>query len=578
MAVIESSEQSAPRTLPPYTPTLPQMLRHIADQYGTGEAQIRGDRRLTYRALERRSAELARGLLALGLTKGSRVGLLMPTSPEFTVFFMAAARIGAIVAPLSTLYQGPELAWVLSSADIQVLITCDRYLSHDYLARLEQTFPALDGQGFGRIALPQAPYLRSVLVWGDRGDRSWAAPIESTLQRLAAERPDIDEAMLAAVEANVTPADDLCIIHTSGSTANPKGVVHGHGPFIRHTYQMSRDFWGCGEGDRFITTRPFFWVAGLSATLFHSLHRGCCLITPEETSGATVRHLIETEGVTALSAGADVFTTLSNDPDMQAGGYDVIQVNQDCAAIAKRTEDGWAFINPKPAGRKAPEHLPSSRFASGFGMTETMGCHTSLPIEELLPPDKPYYNGRPVPGVLHRLVDAETRQPAAPGELGELLVSGYNLTKGLYKRERSETFTADGFYATGDVCRIDEEGYVSFSHRLGEMIKIHGANVAPLEVEICLMRLPQIARAAVVAVGRRSDPLLVAAVEVRPGQSFDEAEIRAELRTQLSSFKVPKRIIPLEADDFPLTGSGKVKKPILIEMIEKQIYADSPAN
>jgi acyl-CoA synthetase (AMP-forming)/AMP-acid ligase II len=222
-----------------------------------------------------------------------------------------------------------------------------------------------------------------------------------------------------------------------------------------------------------------------------------------------------------------------------------------------------------------PVPAPTERFAAMFGMTETMGAHTALPAGELLPSDRPHFNGRAVPGVLQRIVDPHTREPIPPGQPGELLVSGYSLMKGLYKRERSETFTPDGFYATGDVCSIDKEGYVSFSHRLGEMIKIHGANVAPLEVEICLMGLPQIERAAVVAVGPQRDPLLVAAVQVVSNQKFDEVEIRAELRSQLSSFKVPKRIIPLAAEEFPLTGSGKVRKSALIELLGKKLESQT---
>ena len=571
MTSSETRGSPSPRVLPPFSPTLPAMLRYIANRYGARDAQIRGDRLLTYEGLERQSAELARGLLAHGITKGSKIGILMPSSPEFTILFMAAARIGAIVAPLSTLYQGPELAFVLKNADIELLITCDRYLNHDYLARLEQTFPQLVRQSFGRIALPEAPYLRSILVWGECGERRWAAPAFMTLHRLADERPNIDEALLQAIEDNVSPADDLVMIHTSGSTAHPKGVVHGHGPFIRHTYQMSHEVWGCGADDRVVTTRPFFWVAGLSATLFHSLHKGCCLIMADDMKGATIRRLIETEGATALIGGRDLLG-LSNDPEMLAGGYEVYQTGLDCVAIAARTETGAKFLNAEAVGRvEPPVAVPPERFAAMFGMTETMGAHTALAAGDLLPANRPNMNGRAVPGVLQRIVDPRTRAPLPAGQAGELLVGGYSLMKGLYKRERTETFTPDGFYATGDVCSIDEDGYVSFSHRLGDMIKIHGANVAPLEVEICLLQLPQIERAAVVAVGPQRDPLLVAAVQLAPHQNFDELEIRVALRSALSSFKVPKRIVPLALEEFPLSGSGKVRKPALIELLSKRL-------
>ncbi|MBV9512011.1 MAG: acyl--CoA ligase [Caulobacteraceae bacterium] len=562
-----------PAVSPPYVPTAPNMLRHIAGLYGEREAMVRGASRLTFAGLERRSAVLARGMLASGLGKGSKVALWMPNAPEFVVYLMAAARIGAIVAPLSTLYQGPEVAWVLNHADIDALITADRYLNHDYLSRLEQAFPELARQTSDkRLALRAAPHLKTILTWGE-GARPWAAPVEAALEAHAARRPDIDDAFLAAVEANVTPADPVCMIHTSGSTAHPKGVVHGHGPLIRHTYQMGHAYWGGGDGDRIVSIRPLFWVAGFSATLFHALHVGSCLITPNDNSPATLLDLIETEGATAVTGDEGWFRTLQEDPGLAAAGYEPYRISLDVMALARRGPEGAAYLKPDGPGRKAPPtHHSWERFARCFGMTEMLGGHTSLPPDVLLPPDRPRYCGRGVPGEVLVVVDPVTRQPLPPGEWGELLVAGYSMMLGLYKLERSEFLTEEGFYATGDLCMIDEAGFLAFSSRLGEMLKIHGANVAPAEVELTLNALPQIERSAVVGVepdGRET--VLVAAVQMRPGFALDEAQLTADLRGQLSSFKVPKRYVALEAAEFPLTGSGKVKKSALKELMSQRL-------
>lgn len=548
------------------------MLRHVAARYGDREAQVRGDGRITFRDLDRRSAQLAKGLLAHGAGKATRIGLLAPNGPEFTVLFMAAARIGAIVAPLSTLYQAPELAWVLRNADIQILLTFDRHLGHDYLGRLESAFPELAGQGFGRLALCDAPYLRTVFVWG-QCDRTWAAPAEDTLVALAESRPELDDTLLRAVEDAVSPADGLCMIHTSGSTAHPKGVLHGHGPMVHHTYQMAHDFFGILPGERFVSSRPFFWVAGLSATLLHSLHLGCCIIAPESPSGAVIRSLVDRECVTALCGDEGWFKTLNGDPAFTEGGLEACRHTMDCAALARRIGDQARFLNPSRPG--APQSIPSERIARSYGMTETLGAHTSMAPDTLLTADRPGYCGHAVPGVRHRIVDPETRGPLGPGELGELEVGGYCLMQGLYKQERGDTFTADGFYATGDICRIDEDGYLAFSHRRGEMLKVRGANVAPLEVELALNGLPMIERSAVVGVDAPGGTTLVAAVQLRAGLAFDEGEARAVLRGRLSSFKVPKRLFVLAAEDFPVTGSGKVKKAALAEMLGARLAAEA---
>jgi acyl-CoA synthetase (AMP-forming)/AMP-acid ligase II len=211
-------------------------------------------------------------------------------------------------------------------------------------------------------------------------------------------------------------------------------------------------------------------------------------------------------------------------------------------------------------------------------MTETLSAHTTVPAGGLLPPDKPDSCGQPIPGVILKIVDQETRQPLPAGEFGELLVGGYSLMQGLYKKERGDTFTADGLYATGDICCVDADGYVFFQSRMGEMIKVHGANVAPLEVELTLNAMPQIERAAVVGLpGADGGALLVAAVQIRASERFDEAAIREHLRGQLSSYKVPKRLFALAPEEFPMTGSGKVRKSDLIGQLAARLAAEGGA-
>jgi acyl-CoA synthetase (AMP-forming)/AMP-acid ligase II len=553
-----------PSVKPPFLPTIPAMLHALAAEYGPREAYIRGDDRITFGDLECESAEMAKALLALGLGKGSRVALLLPNSTLFLVAFMAVTRIGAIASPLSTLYQAPELAWILNNADFQMLLTVDRYLNHDYLARLEDALPSLRSQTAPNLFVQEAPYLRSILVWGTN-DRKWALSGSDQCARAAADAAAIDSSFLAAIEKNVSPADLLCVIHTSGSTANPKGVVHAQGPWIRQTYLKSHAYWPLANNERIISVRPFFWVAGLSATLFHSLLTGCCLITPDSPSGSAIRALIEKEKATALCGDENWFRTIDADSDFAAGGYAVFRLNMDCAALAVRSANEVRFLNPARDG--TPARLPDDLIARSYGMTETIGAHTTLENGKLLTADRSRFCGQPLPGVVLRVVDPKTHKPVAAGEVGELLVGGTCMMAGLYKKEPSDVFTADGLYPTGDLCLLDEHGYLQFKSRLGEMIKIHGANVAPLEVELTLNALPEIERSAVFSVLVEEEVVLVAAVQLRQSSAFDEDSLRKELRKHLSSFKVPKRIFALAAEDFPVTGSGKIRKSELAARI-----------
>lgn len=547
---------------PDYAPTIPMMLRHIAAQYGDNEAIVRDGRRLTYKQLEEQSARVAKALLAAGVTKGARIGLLSPPTPDFVTMLFAVGRIGAVVVPMSTLYQAPELQWVLANAGIDHLVIADHFLRHDYLARLEEALPGLSGCGPGPLHLVAAPRLRNIFVLG-KADRPWSRDAAELFSGSDA----ISSGLLHEIENLVTPADPLCIIHTSGSTATPKGVIHGQGPFIRHTWQMGHDFYPFATGTRIITPRAMFWVAGLVATLTYALHMGACLITITDSSPETVLDLIRNEGGTALAGDSGWFDVLRDSPEFAAAGYDVVRLNMDSAAIARNGK----FLSPQVDARYgAPQHVPNARFARSFGMTETLGAHTSTRWDELLPEDLPSWQGRAVPGVTLKIVHPETREPLPPGETGELLVKGYCLTIGLNGLERHETFDEEGFYATGDLCVLHEDGWLKFESRLGEMIKIHGANVAPLEVELAMMGLMGIEKPGVVGIGEGQDTILVAGVVMAPGRELDEAGVIAELKKRLSSFKVPKHIVALSPDEMPMVGSGKIKKAELTSLLNRR--------
>jgi non-ribosomal peptide synthetase component F len=197
-SVFRLRERTPVLTQPPYQPAIPGMLEFIAQTYGGMETIVRGDVHLSYRELERQSRVMVRGLLADGVGKGSRMGLLMPDSPDFAVAFMAAARIGAVVLPMTVLDQAPEIRWVLHHADIDTQLTYDRDLSHNHVERLQTAFPTLAKQHDKRLYLQEAPYLRRVFVWHRNGGR-WAQAGPGALIEAAAATPVIDEACLSRI-------------------------------------------------------------------------------------------------------------------------------------------------------------------------------------------------------------------------------------------------------------------------------------------------------------------------------------------------------------------------------------------
>ena len=554
-----------PPTLPPYLPTIPNMLRHAAEHHGDRELMVCRSRRLTFAELAARSLEAARGLVASGVTKGSHVGVLLPNGPEFAVTFMAAARIGAVVVPMSTLYQARELEWVLRHADIDTLIVAPAYLRHDYLARLEQALPGLASHNGEPLFLTDAPHLRRIYVWADEAPR-WGHPAPAALHS-AAGHAGVSEALIHALEEAVTPADRAFMIYTSGSTADPKGVVHTHGNSMRHSFQMSTVYGLPAAGERVLSSRPFFWIAGLSATLFYAMHRGFCLVVPADGDPTTYLELMEAERADFVTGGAAAFAAIANQAERSDHPLSVVQLVTDYAGVVTRSSSARRFVCHRLEALFPAEEAERTRHLMPgiYGMTETTSAYVSLPAPQRVPEHKAGANGKPAPGAFVRIVDPDTREPLPPDQPGELLAGGYSLMAGLHKKERHETFLGEVLYPTGDMCSVDEDGWVTFVTRLSEMIKISGANVAPLEVESLLNAREAIRESAVVGIEGNRRTELVAAVILHDGATIDEQQLIGELKGELSSFKVPKRVVVLADADVPRTATGKIHKPRLRE-------------
>jgi acyl-coenzyme A synthetase/AMP-(fatty) acid ligase len=541
--------------------TLPGAIRAAAATFGEQPMIIAGDTTLSFAELDRQSAALGRGLLAAGVGKGCRIGVMMPNSPQWLVTFMAAARVGALVVPMSSLYQPPELRWVCRHADLHFLFLQDSFGHHDYIERMETACPSLRGQPES-LLIDELPFLRGVFVWGERKP-SWGRSVASLLAPTAAASVE----MLRVAEDSISAADLLCVIYTSGSTADPKGVVHSHGKVMRHTAYMGGHYWAFSRGDRFISTRPFFWVGGLMVPVLYSMFSGAALVQPASDDPATIVELIKTQGVTGAYHSPAWVKQLEKHPAFASGAYRVTRLASDSVGFSALGADGQhRFIGAALEARipAASATRNNSAFPNSLGMTETICTHTSLPPEQSIPLEKAGSCGLPVRGVGLRIADPITRETVANGALGELLVSGATVTEGYYKRERSETFEPDGSLATGDLCRLDEDGYLFIQGRIVDTLKVSGANVSPLEVERCLTAIPGVAEAAVFGHSvTAKDCVLIAVLIAANNEALNLSHILQTLKSSLSSFKVPKHIIQMDASEIPRTATGKIKKAVL---------------
>jgi acyl-CoA synthetase (AMP-forming)/AMP-acid ligase II len=546
-------ERATEPSFPAFAPTAGELIRASAAKFGDKTFAVLGDERLSYAQADERSARLARGLLASGVGKGTRVALLAPNSPDWIVGWLAAARIGGVVALLNTYSKARELVWTMRHCDAQVLLTVGTHLGHDYLARLEEGAPDLAGQQHERIFSEALPFLRCVWTLSSGAARSWAAPI-SELDRRAEQVP---VAVFESAESEVSPADPMVVIYSSGSTSDPKGAVHSHGAVVRHAHNLwqMRDL---EPDDVLYTPMPLFWVGGFSFTLIAAMHVGATLVFEEQFEPGATLELIERERVTQVLGWPHMAKALVDHPDF---------ATRDLSRVR-----GGTMAALLPQAQQADADVPK---ASSLGMTETLGPHTFAGAREdgsPLPEDKLGSFGFSVPGVEHKIVDPITLEDAAPGETGELWLRGYSLMLGLHKRERAETFTADGWYRTGDGGYFDADGHFYFTGRMGDLIKSSGMNVTPRDVELVIEAMPEVVMAFVTGVphpDRGQD--VVAAVALRPGESLDEETIKARVKAEIASYKVPRHVaVFANQTELPWLDSGKVDRRKLTTVLEER--------
>jgi acyl-CoA synthetase (AMP-forming)/AMP-acid ligase II len=514
--------------------TVGRLLRDRVAAQPQVEYVVCDDDRLTYADAERRSRVLGCGLLATGVGRGSRVGLLFPTGIEFVLAWLATVRIGAVAVPISTFSTPIELRDLLARADIDVLLGVPEYRGNDYVAALE------DAVGFGtngpRPAV--APFLRHV----------WLDGFGALEQRAI----EVADSLLDAVEDDVTPDDRMIIVHTSGSTSAPKGVIHQHGALLDHLAALNR-MRGLESGTRLFSNSPMFWIGGLAYNIVGVLVAGATLLCSAASDPADTLDFIERERPELTNGFVASIAPLVAHPSFPTRDFSSIR-------------SGNLYPLSPDAVRPADPELRHNM----LGMTETGSVCLMDPDESDQPESRRGSFGRPVPGLDARVVDPDTLVDVPAGVMGELWFRGPSLMEGYYGRERCDVFTADGWYRTGDLFTVDVDGFYYFHGRRGDMIKTAGANVSPREVEAALRDVTGGLTSLVVALPDEEREQVVAAVILaEPEEAPDLDEVRRDLRARLSAYKVPRRFLVMASDELPMLSSGKPDLRRIVEQFDE---------
>jgi acyl-CoA synthetase (AMP-forming)/AMP-acid ligase II len=478
--------------------TVAGLLRRQAASRGPHPLLVCDANRLSYAEADRRSAEVACGLIVLGAGKGTHVGLLYPNGSDFVVGMLAAARIGAVVVPFTTFATAPELRDQLVHSDVAVLLATSSYRGNDFRNRLAEIRDS-------------APLLRHVLVD--------AIPEDS-----------VDEAPLAALEADVDGSDPFAIIYTSGSTAAPKGVVHTHAALLEHQANLNA-IRGLSADDKLFCNSPFFWIGGFAFGLLATLVAGSTLLCSNATDAGEVLDLLEAERPTLTNGFVAGIAHLARHPSV--GTRDLSSMRR-----------GNLYPIMSPEARPADPELRHDM----LGMTEAGSVLLLSGDESNQPENRRGSFGVPAPGF-------ETKVD----EHGELCIRGPYVMQRYHKRSREECFDPDGWFHTGDLVRTDDDGFHYFIGRRGAMIKSAGANIAPAEVERAIARVSGGSTAFVLGIPDPDRGQKVVAVIVTDSH-IDEPALRHELKRELSAYKIPKRIVAVAPAQVPVLSSGKVDR------------------
>ena len=499
--------------------TLSDLLHRSARRHPDKTAIICGETRWSFAQLEAIMDDLAGGLAARGIAPGDRVAVLARNSHGFAALRFALARLGAVLVPINFMLNAEEAAYILRHSGAGLLATDSEF------APLARRAAALDTAVRDFLWLPS---------------EQDSAPPDGM-----ARFDDLIAAHASAPECPLTGAELAQIIYTSGTESTPKGAMLTHDALVSHYVSCLIDA-EIARDDLVLHALPLYHCAQLDVFLGPCLYIGATSVITAKATPENILTLLARHRVTSFFAPPTVWIGLLRSPLFESA---------DLGALRK----GYygASIMPVEVLRELAARLPGVRLWNLYGQTEIAPLALVLTPEEQLP--KAGAAGRPALNVETRVVDADMRD-VAPGQVGEIVHRSPHLMLGYYRDEpRTAAAFEGGWFHSGDLGVIDQEGYITVVDRQKDMIKTGGENVASREVEEAIYQLAGVSEVAVIGVPHpRWVEGVIAVIVAKPGSDLDEAQVLAHCQQRLASFKVPKRVLLVES--LPKNPSGKLLK------------------
>jgi fatty-acyl-CoA synthase len=546
--------------------TLDQALDAAVSTYAARPFVITDAQTYSYADIKAWSERIARGLADAGIRPGDNVALVMANYPEFVAAKFAIARAGATCVPVNFLNRRDELGYVLKQSDAAMLITMDQFRNLNYLQALDELAPGWESKGGGDVF----PLLKRVVVFPASGKPVRAAAVSFA---------DLSAALETWQPlANPNPTSLSDIIYTSGTTGSPKGVMLTHDMFLRAAFgsAYARAF---VDGHRILFSLPMYHVYGYVEGLLSVLFVGGAIIPQLQFDASATLRGIERHRATDVLLIPTM--TLALLDELRKQPFDMSSLHAVISSGGRAPANIWDQIFAL---------LQPDEITTGYGMTEVTASSTVTqpddPMVRLLTTNGRLRDVGPAGDaalggklVTYRVVDPETRLEVAAGQVGELMAKGPGVTRGYYKKPEATAaaFDADGWLHTGDLGTIDKDGYLSLMGRLKESYRCGGEQVMPTEVEDVLTTHPAVAQAHIVPVSdMRMGEVGVAFVVLRSEPAVSPEELITYCAGRVARFKVPKHVLPIRADDIPVTPSGRARKFLLTQMAMQTLGITSP--
>jgi len=534
--------------------TLGGFLREVCRDNGDKEALVfhppSGPAiRLTYADVWQEACKVARALIARGVTKETRVGLLATNRPEWITAMFGITMAGGTCVALSTFAKGAELENQLRIGDVSVLIFERSVIGRDFAAELLELCPELAPAQPGRAQAPcevrsaRLPFLRRAVCIGDAAPgafESWRDFLQNDLAPAG---------LLDAIAAEVAPTDRGLVFFSSGTTARPKAIVHAHRAAALQCWRW-RGIFALDPDVRTWSANGFFWSGNFAMALGSTLAAGGCIVLQRHFDTGEALRLMQAERVSMPIAWPHQWARLVADP-----------------AWNEADLSSFHYVGDRLPARNHPSVKSDwQEPMAAYGSTETftlVTVHPSGTPAEIAADN----HGVPLPGNTIRIVDPMSGRVLPRNEAGEIAVKGPTLMLGYLRVAPEEVFDAEGFFWTGDGGFVDSDGRLHWQGRLNDIIKTGGANVSPPEIDAVLADCPGVKIAATVGVPHDTlGEMVVACIVPEAGVTLDESNVRAFVAKRLSSYKVPRRVLFMQESDLALTGSNKVKLAPLREL------------